>query len=84
MYLIPIKVINYIFNFKVDFDESGVAQSWNGNPILLDNTYAEDPDTLRLLGDYKAKLARYKETVVGQTAVAINGTNRACRLQVTP
>ena len=46
----------YLGRLNVQFDSDGKLTSWNGNPILLDNTVAKDPAIEREVQLMKAKM----------------------------
>ena len=39
----------YLGHIKVVFDDKGNIKSWKGNPILLNSTYKQDPDVLKMV-----------------------------------
>ena len=51
----------YLGNLKVDFDDNGDLTSWSGNPILLDNSVAQDPTVLGQVEEWKAEVAKVSE-----------------------
>ena len=51
----------YLGNLTVDFDDNGDLTSWSGNPILLDNSVAQDPTVLRQVQDWKAEVTKVSE-----------------------
>lgn len=70
----------YLGFLQVTFEDfEGVVISWNGNPILINMTFVEDPLITELLRPYKAKIEIKEKTIVGKTAVALDG--KTCRLQ---
>lgn len=46
----------YLGRLNVEFDGDGKLTSWNGNPIILDNSVAKDPTIEREVQDMKAKV----------------------------
>lgn len=71
----------YLGYLQVSFDDNGKLISWSGNPILLDNTTKEDPDTLAALVPYKEKVEEISKQKVGRTNVLLRGDRTICRMQ---
>ena len=46
----------YLGRLNVEFDGDGKLTSWNGNPIILDNSVAKDPTIEREVQEMKAKV----------------------------
>ena len=44
----------YLGQLKVNFDDSGRVESWEGNPILLNSTYPMD-ETLQVIAHFLAQ-----------------------------
>jgi 5'-nucleotidase/UDP-sugar diphosphatase len=57
----------YLGNLEVAFDTDGVAAAWQGEPILLDASVAEDPDMLARVAVLAQPLEELRTTVVGQS-----------------
>nr|XP_037287245.1 protein 5NUC-like [Rhipicephalus microplus] len=58
---------------------SGNVTGWSGNPILLNQSYAEDNDTLESLKPYKEIVDNAVEEVVGSTKVLLEANDKQCR-----
>jgi 5'-nucleotidase len=72
----------YLGKLKVVFNDFGVPIKWdNNNPVLIDSRYAPDPEMENLLNPYEAKLEHYTKTVIGTTAVGLDGDRKSCRLK---
>lgn len=72
----------YLGKLKVVFDDHGVPKEWkNNNPVLIDTSFEPDPEMEALLKPYEARLEHYTKTVIGTTAVAIDGDRKSCRLK---
>ncbi len=69
----------YLGNLEVTFDADGVASAWQGEPILLDASVAEDPDVLARVQALGQPLAELRNTVVGQSAIDLDGSRTSCR-----
>ncbi|HAJ37813.1 MAG TPA: multifunctional 2',3'-cyclic-nucleotide 2'-phosphodiesterase/5'-nucleotidase/3'-nucleotidase [Chloroflexi bacterium] len=69
----------YLGNLEVTFDADGVASAWQGEPILLDASVAEDPDVLARVQALGQPLAELRNTVVGQSAIELDGSRTSCR-----
>ncbi|KAL2081870.1 hypothetical protein ACEWY4_021688 [Coilia grayii] len=71
----------YLGHLKVTFDNSGNVVKATGNPILLDDSTAEDPEILAEVDRWKLGLANYSAQYVGKTLVYLNGTSQECRFR---
>jgi 5'-nucleotidase/UDP-sugar diphosphatase len=69
----------YLGNLEVAFDADGVAAAWQGEPILLDASVAEDPDMLARVQALAQPLEELRTTVVGQSEDDLDGSARRCR-----
>lgn len=73
---------NYLGRLNVTFDDNGVIISSDGG--LLDiNSYAEDPAVAAKLTEKTDELKVFMETVVGSTAVALDGVRANVRTKET-
>lgn len=66
---------------QVTFDEGGKIISHNGNPILLDETVDEDPDTLTEINKFSETFKNLSRTALGETYVLLVGEKVTCRTQ---
>lgn len=71
----------YLGFLQVNFDVNGIIDSWNGKPILIDDTYPEDPYILQVLEKFQTKYDSFDKVIVGQTAVTLDAKTIHCRLQ---
>lgn len=72
----------YLGKLKVVFDDHGVPIKWdNNNPVLIDSGFEPDPEMENLLKPYEARLEHYTKTVIGSTAVGLDGDRKSCRLK---
>ena len=69
----------YLGNLEVAFDADGVPTAWQGEPILLDASVAEDPDVLARVQALGQPLEELRNTVVGQSAIDLDGSRESCR-----
>jgi 5'-nucleotidase/UDP-sugar diphosphatase len=69
----------YLGNLEVAFDADGVANTWQGEPILLDASVEEDPDMLERVAVLAQPLEELRTTVVGQSEVDLDGSRDSCR-----
>lgn len=69
----------YLGNLEVTFDADGMASAWQGEPILLDASVTEDPDVLARVQALGQPLAELRNTVVGQSAIDLDGSRTSCR-----
>jgi 5'-nucleotidase/UDP-sugar diphosphatase len=74
---------SYLGRLDVTFTTDGKVESYSGEPILIDENVAEDPDIVDALVRFSAPLEELKNTVVGQTAVDLEGTRELVRSQET-
>lgn len=56
---------------KVSFGAGGGVETWEGNPVLLDDTFEEDAPLRERLGPLRAKLEETARADVGETAVSL-------------
>ncbi|XP_077977813.1 5'-nucleotidase-like [Glandiceps talaboti] len=71
----------YLGELKATFDDNGDITDWGGNPILLDDSVVEDPDTLQEVEIWNEPLIEFQEEVIGKTNVYLEGSREVCRLQ---
>lgn len=69
----------YLGDLEVTFDSAGVATSWQGDPILLDSSIAEDPAVLARVQELAVPLEELRTTVIGQTETDLDGSRESCR-----
>ncbi|KAK7476208.1 hypothetical protein BaRGS_00032562 [Batillaria attramentaria] len=70
----------YLGFLQVEFDEQGQVAAWSGNPILLDNTTAQDPDIAADVDLWRTGVDAFVRENVGRTAVLLDGGKPSCRL----
>ncbi|KPJ15628.1 Protein 5NUC [Papilio machaon] len=68
----------YLGKLRIVFNSSGDIISFNGNPILLDNSIPQDADILEIVNKYRKNVAKLTEVVVGKVSVVLDG--QSCRL----
>jgi 5'-nucleotidase len=71
----------YLGRLDVTFDENGVPVAWEGNPITLDASVAEDPDVLAEAQALNEPLQELRTQIVGSAAVDLNGERASCRFE---
>ncbi|XP_064630931.1 snake venom 5'-nucleotidase-like [Lineus longissimus] len=71
----------YLGFLQVVFDDSGIVESWSGNPILLDNDTAQDATILEELKNWTPALTAARTKVIGRTHVFLDGIREHCRLR---
>jgi len=69
----------YLGNLEVTFDADGIASSWQGDPILLDASVAEDADVLAMVAKMAQPLEELRNTVVGESLSVLDGSRESCR-----
>jgi 5'-nucleotidase/UDP-sugar diphosphatase len=71
----------YLGRLDVTFDSNGVPVSWEGNPITLDASVAEDPAILAEAQALNQPLEALRSQIVGSTATDLNGDRATCRFE---
>jgi len=61
----------YLGHIKVRFTEDGQVESWQGMPILLDNTFEKDPDIVAALQPGKEELDKERLEVIGESVAKL-------------
>ncbi len=69
----------YLGFLKVTFSADGVAQTWEGEPILLDANVEQDPEVLARVEELAQPLNELRQQVIGETAVDLDGSRESCR-----
>ncbi|CAL1534959.1 unnamed protein product, partial [Lymnaea stagnalis] len=69
----------YLGELHVTFNDEGRVTSWWGNPLLLDNSVPQDPETLSMIARYQPDIEKQKTKVVGQTYVDLLADRVKCR-----
>lgn len=70
----------YLGFLQVNFDNNGLIDNWNGNPILIDHTFEEDQTIERILQFYQTKLDPIDKIQIGRTMVTLDARTSSCRL----
>ncbi|XP_064542656.1 protein 5NUC-like [Drosophila montana] len=70
----------YLGKLHVQFDAEGNLIEFDGSPILLNASVAQEQDLLDLLEVYRPNITRLEQTIVGYTKVNLEGGN-ICRLR---
>jgi len=71
----------YLGRLDVTFDTNGLPTAWQGEPILLDASVAEDADILAEVNSLYAPLEALQNQLVGSASVDINGERSTCRFE---
>uniref|UniRef100_A0A131XKS8 Putative cd73 ecto-5'-nucleotidase n=1 Tax=Hyalomma excavatum TaxID=257692 RepID=A0A131XKS8_9ACAR len=70
----------YLGFLKLEINRTtGVITKYSGNPILLNQSYEEDNDTLEALKPYKEIVDNAVKEVVGSTKVLLEADGKQCR-----
>ncbi|TPK77633.1 LysM peptidoglycan-binding domain-containing protein [Mesorhizobium sp. B2-4-18] len=69
----------YLGEFKVVFDDNGVAKSASGDPIYLDKSITPDPAVLARIKELGAPIEALKNKEVAETTDVIDGSRESCR-----
>jgi 5'-nucleotidase / UDP-sugar diphosphatase len=68
---------------NVTFTAEGLVGAFDGMPIAIDESIAEDPAMLDLLANYGDDINALMTTIVGATDVALNGAREDIRVRET-
>lgn len=68
----------YLGKLHLKFDNKGELISFDGQPILLDHSVAQEQDVLDLLETFRPGILNFTKNVVGKADVLLNGGG-ACR-----
>ncbi|XP_002741916.1 snake venom 5'-nucleotidase-like [Saccoglossus kowalevskii] len=71
----------YLGYLQVTFDTDGEVIEWSGNPILLDKTVEQDPETLADVLEWKEPIYEMQNDIIGSTRVYLDGERQHCRTQ---
>ncbi|KAH8297417.1 hypothetical protein KR044_011478, partial [Drosophila immigrans] len=69
----------YLGKLHVKFDKDGNLLEFNGSPILLDSSVAQDKELLTLLEVYRENVTALEKSVVGHSKVHLEGQKVICR-----
>jgi 5'-nucleotidase/UDP-sugar diphosphatase len=73
----------YLGRLDVTFSADGEVLSYSGEPILIDETFDEDPTIAADVATWAEPIEDLKNTVIGQAAVDLEGTRALVRSQET-
>lgn len=69
----------YLGRLDVTFNDAGVVQTYNGAPIKIDNTIAEDPAIAADVALFYEPVQQLAATVIGQTELLLDGNRPVVR-----
>ncbi len=69
----------HLGEIRVVFNDNGEVVSTSGEPLLLDNSIAEDPAVVARVQELGAPIEELKNRRVGETTAAIDGSRDNCR-----
>jgi len=69
----------YLGELDLEFSEDGIAERWNGEPILMDASIDEDPGALDLVADMYREVEPLTMLTVGTTLVDLEGREEVSR-----
>lgn len=69
----------YFGKLHLIFNVDGEIITFDGNPILLDNSIPQDPEVLQVVNKYRNDVLKISEVVIGHTSVFLDGGS--CRLK---
>lgn len=67
----------------VTFTAEGLVDAYEGAPIAIDTSIAEDEEMLSLLAGYQPAIDALMTTIVGATEIALNGAREDIRVRET-
>jgi 2',3'-cyclic-nucleotide 2'-phosphodiesterase (5'-nucleotidase family) len=73
----------YLGRINVAFTADGKVASYTGEPIFIDENFAEDPTIAADVATYAEPIEELKNTVIGQAAVNLEGTRELVRSEET-
>ncbi len=73
----------YLGRLDVNFTADGKVESYTGGPIFIDESFAEDPTIAADVATFAEPIEELKNTVIGETAVNLEGTRALVRSQET-
>lgn len=71
----------YLGRLDVEFDDAGVASSWNGDPILLSSYIRPDEEITTIIADLATAFEELRAHLVGETSVYLEGDRTVCRFE---
>ena len=74
---------SYLGRLDVTFTAEGVVETYGGAPIFIDESIPENPEMAAKLAEYAAPIEELKATVIGQTAVDLDGEREHVRTMET-
>ncbi|MFD2205386.1 bifunctional metallophosphatase/5'-nucleotidase [Kiloniella antarctica] len=69
----------YMGELNLTFDDAGVVTGWNGDTVLLDNSFPEDLAMKTRIAALYVPLKEIQKRMVGVAATAIVGSRDVCR-----
>ncbi|XP_066922583.1 snake venom 5'-nucleotidase-like isoform X2 [Clytia hemisphaerica] len=71
----------YLGNLKLTFDENGKLLSAQGNPIMLNASYVEDEQVLKMVDEMDDPIIKARMDPIGRSYVRLEGDRSICRLK---
>lgn len=71
----------YLGFLQVQFDNTGKVVSYGGNPIILNNSTAEDPTVKQVVDTMFLEIENSTKEVIGRALVKMEGSRSVCRLR---
>ncbi|XP_072019418.1 snake venom 5'-nucleotidase-like [Amphiura filiformis] len=68
----------YLGYLNVGFNDEGEIRTFDGNPILLDDSISQDPDALAEVQEWKPPVEELENEVVGDSCVQLYGLIDVC------
>ncbi|CAH1233389.1 NT5E [Branchiostoma lanceolatum] len=69
----------YLGYLKLKFNDAGEVTEFDGNPILLNSSIPQDPETLAEVASMKSIIANLTKQEAGRTHVFLDGRSGQCR-----
>lgn len=71
----------YLGFLQVQFDNAGKVVSYGGNPIILNNSVAKDPNVKQVVDTMFLEIENSTKEVIGRSLVKMEGSRSVCRLR---
>ncbi|XP_050515513.1 protein 5NUC-like isoform X3 [Diabrotica virgifera virgifera] len=69
----------YLGRLNLTFNDNGEVTAYSGQPVLLENSLAEDEDILNELEIYRPEVDRVNNLTAGALQVTLDGSTASCR-----
>ncbi len=73
----------YLGDLEVTFSKNGEVMAWNGSPHAIDRQIQADSEFAQQLQSFSAPLEILRQTIIGKTAVLLDGSRNNIRTKET-